>query len=131
MNTVRPQLDPLLADPTRLSIVALLAACDWAEFSYVRDSAGISDSALSKQVALLQKNGYLDINKGYVGKRPRTWVQLSQTGRVGLENHVLALERIVHESRANGAQRADRTDATPNPIRGSISSPTLPSRCDD
>ncbi|MDT5033468.1 MAG: hypothetical protein QOC94_3639, partial [Actinoplanes sp.] len=32
------KLDPLLLDPARLAIVALLAATDWAEFAYVRDS---------------------------------------------------------------------------------------------
>ena len=102
MTTARPELDPLLVDPTRLSIVSLLAACEWAEFSYVRDSAAISDSAMSKQAAMLEKNGYLAVKKGYVGKRPRTWLQLSEAGRSKLHNHILALERIVREARSAG-----------------------------
>ena len=48
-----PDLDPLLLDPTRLSIVALLAGTEWAEFSWVRDSVELSDPALSKQVTKL------------------------------------------------------------------------------
>jgi DNA-binding MarR family transcriptional regulator len=117
VNTVEPQLDPLLADPTRLSIVALLASCEWAEFGYVRDAVQISDSALSKQVATLEKSGHLDINKGYVGRRPRTWVQLSPAGRELLESHLLALQRIVEHARAAGTAN-DRPGAPGPPSTG-------------
>jgi hypothetical protein len=41
--------DQALLDPTRFSIVSLLAAAHWAEFGFVRDCLGVSDSALSKQ----------------------------------------------------------------------------------
>ena len=50
------ELDQLLLDPTRLAIVSLLTAAEWAEFGFVRDSVGLSDSALSKQVTTLSKN---------------------------------------------------------------------------
>ena len=42
-----PRFDELIHAPTRLSIVALLAAADWADFTFVRDSLSLSDSALS------------------------------------------------------------------------------------
>jgi DNA-binding transcriptional ArsR family regulator len=95
-------LDPVLLDPTRLSIVSLLAATEWAEFGWVRDAVGMSDSALSKQVTTLNKQGYLEVEKGYVGKRPRTWLNLSDDGRTALEDHVSALQRIVEHSRQAG-----------------------------
>ncbi len=99
MSTADPHLDPLLADPTRLSILALLASSDWPEFSFVRDSVAISDSALSKQVSTLEKNNYVHVKKGYVGKRPRTWLNITQAGLAALNLHVRALERIVEQSR--------------------------------
>ncbi|GAA1137407.1 transcriptional regulator [Kribbella jejuensis] len=95
-------LDPLLLDPTRLSIVALLAGTEWAEFSWVRDSAGLSDSALSKQITNLAGRGYIEIKKGYVGKRPRTWLTLSATGHQVLRAHVAALRQIVEQSQQAG-----------------------------
>ncbi len=36
--------------------------------------------------------------KGYVGKRPRTWFALTTAGRTVLERHVAALRRVVEES---------------------------------
>jgi DNA-binding transcriptional ArsR family regulator len=97
MSGAEPQLDPLLADATRLSILALLASSHWPEFSFVRDSVAISDSALSKQVSMLEKHHYVDVKKGYVGKRPRTWLNITQPGLTALALHVRALERIVEQ----------------------------------
>ncbi|MFZ3566827.1 hypothetical protein ACOKM5_07635 [Streptomyces sp. BH097] len=37
--------------------------------------------------------------RGYVGKRPRTWVSPNDAGRGALESHVAALERVVETSR--------------------------------
>jgi DNA-binding transcriptional ArsR family regulator len=102
-------MDPLLLDPTRLSIVALLAATQWAEFGWVRDSVGLSDSALSKQVTNLTKAEYVEVRKGYVGKRPRTWLNLTEAGHVALQAHVAALHRIVEQSKRTGS--AHRTEA--------------------
>jgi len=91
----RPEgLDPLLIDLTRLSLVGLLAGADWAEFPAVRDALELSDSALSKQASTLEREGYVEIRKGYIGKRPRTWLQLTTQGRVRLSRHVDALHRL-------------------------------------
>lgn len=92
---VHPRFDELIHAPTRLSIVALLAAADWADFKFIRDSVGLSDSALSKQLSALEEVGYVEIRKGFVGKRPRTSVKLSRHGRHAFEGHVAALQQII------------------------------------
>ncbi|MQA80414.1 MAG: helix-turn-helix domain-containing protein [Streptosporangiales bacterium] len=89
-----PQLE-LIHAPTRLSIVALLAATESAEFKFIRDSVGLSDSALSKQLTTLEEAGYVEIRKGFVGKRPRTTARLNSVGRAAFEQHVAALQEIV------------------------------------
>ena len=94
------RLDPVIHAPTRLSIMALLAGVTEAEFSTVRDSAGISDSVLSKQASALEAAGYVKIRKGYVGKRPRTWLSLTTAGRDAFNAHVAALQRIVEQAGA-------------------------------
>ncbi|MFG2533264.1 transcriptional regulator [Streptomyces sp. NPDC048516] len=93
-----PEIDPLLLDPTRLSITALLAATRWAEFKFVRDSLNLSDSALSKQISTLGKRGLVEVKKGYVGKTPRTWLNLSRDGHLTLQAHLAALQDIATRS---------------------------------
>jgi DNA-binding transcriptional ArsR family regulator len=92
---IKPRFDELIHAPTRLSIVALLAASEWAEFKFIRDSVGLSDSALSKQLTTLEEAGYIEIRKGFVGKRPRTSARLNSVGRAAFEQHVAALQEIV------------------------------------
>ena len=89
------RFDELIHAPTRLSIVSLLAATEWAEFKFIRDSIELSDSALSKQLTILEEAGYVEIRKGFVGKRPRTSARLSRAGRAAFEQHVAALQEIV------------------------------------
>jgi DNA-binding transcriptional ArsR family regulator len=94
----RAHFDELIHAPTRLSIVSLLAASQWADFQFIRDSVGLSDSALSKQLATLEQAGYIEIGRGFVGKRPRTSARLTLAGRVAFEQHVAALQEMVVRS---------------------------------
>jgi DNA-binding MarR family transcriptional regulator len=94
----RHGLDELIHGPIRFSIMATLQAVDRAEFSFVRDTVEISDSALSKQVSALEAAGYVKVKKGYVGKRPRTWLSVSPAGRAAYTSHVAALTEIARSS---------------------------------
>jgi DNA-binding transcriptional ArsR family regulator len=94
----RARFDELIHAPTRLSIVSLLAASQWADFQFIRDSVGLSDSALSKQLATLEQARYVEIRRGFVGKRPRTSARLTSAGRTAFEQHVAALQEMVVRS---------------------------------
>ena len=100
MSTAR--FDELIHAPTRLSIVSLLAAAQWADFKYIRDELGLSDSALSKQLSTLESAGYVQIRRRFVGKRPRTSASLSKDGRQAFDQHVAALQQIIARSQPNG-----------------------------
>lgn len=59
-----------------------------AEFGYIRDQVELSDSALSKQLKILDENGFLTTRRKVVQTRPRSWIELSEYGRSRLESHV-------------------------------------------
>lgn len=91
----RLRLDEYLSLPVRLSIVAALARVDDAEFAAVRDAIEVTDPVLSKQAGVLEQAGYLSARKGYVGKRPRTWLSLTDEGREALRQHLAALHALI------------------------------------
>jgi DNA-binding MarR family transcriptional regulator len=64
----------------------------------VRDTVEVSDSVLSRQVSTLEAAGYVKVRKGYVGKRPRTWLSLTAAGRAAYERHLTALRAIADGS---------------------------------
>lgn len=88
-------LDEYLSLPIRLSIVAALARVDDAEFGAVREAIEASDPVLSKQAGILEQAGYVSIKKGYVGRRPRTWLCLTDAGREALSRHLAALHSLI------------------------------------
>lgn len=98
----RHELDEVIHAPVRFSVVATLAAAEKAEFAFVRDTVEVSDSVLSRQVATLEKAGYVAVTKGYVGKRPRTWLALTPGGRTAFAAHCQALRAIAGDGADGG-----------------------------
>ncbi len=106
----RHQLDPAFKSPIRFSIVACLAGVDETSFARLRDRVEISDATLSKHAAALEGVGYVKIRKGYLGKRPKTWLSLKAKGRSAFDQHVDALHTI-----AAGVDSAELTSTTRQP----------------
>lgn len=95
MSHPRSRLDELINQPVRFSIVAALAAAEELDFATVRDAVEVSDSLLSQHAARLEEAGYVQVRKGHVGKRPRTWFSLTPDGKRAFAEHVAALHAIV------------------------------------
>ena len=94
----RHQLNDQLTHPVRFSLAAALAATDEIDFASVRDHLQVSDSVLSRQAAQLEELGLVHIKKGYVGKRPRTWLSLTGQGRAAWASHLDALRAIAGQA---------------------------------
>ena len=87
--------DELIHPATRLSVVALLAAAEWAEFAFIRDQLALSDSALSKQLGTLEEAGYVTIERPLSDRRRRVRARLTRLGRERYAGHVAALQEII------------------------------------
>ncbi|MFJ4655442.1 transcriptional regulator [Nocardia sp. NPDC088792] len=89
------RFDELIHPSTRLSLVATLAAADWAEFAFLKERLGLSDSALSKQLTTLEEAGYVTTERRLDGSRRKVRAQLTSTGRAAFHGHIAALQEIV------------------------------------
>ncbi|GAA3958716.1 transcriptional regulator [Streptomyces marokkonensis] len=105
--------DELIHPATRLSVVSLLAATEWADFAFIRDSLSLSDSALSKQLHTLEEAEYLEIRKEGGGRKRRTKVRLTDRGRTAFEGHVAALRAIVERAGPVTTATATATASAP------------------
>jgi len=93
----RHKLDEIIHSPVRLSIMATLAAAGETDFRFLREALEISDSLLSKHVSQLEASGYVNVVKGYVGKRPSTWYSMTDTGRAAFTRYRVTLRHILGE----------------------------------
>ena len=89
------RFDELIHQRARLSIMSLLAAADWAEFSFIRDVLELSDSALSKHLSALEEAGYVVIERVVSDRRRRVRVRLAAAGRRAFEDHIVAVREIL------------------------------------
>ncbi|OPF83241.1 MarR family transcriptional regulator [Streptomyces antioxidans] len=92
------RFDELIHPSTRLSLVATLAAADWAEFAFLKDRLQLSDSALSKQLTTLEEAGYVATERRLIGGRRKVRARLTSTGRDAFNAHIEALRAIVADA---------------------------------
>jgi DNA-binding MarR family transcriptional regulator len=74
-------IDRLIHEPARLVICAILYAVKNADFIYLLQQTKLTRGNLSSHLAKLEKSGYIEIEKTYSGKIPRTICQMTGTGR--------------------------------------------------
>jgi len=74
-------LDKVIHEPGRLAVVAHLHAVAEADFLFLQDQTGLTRGNLSSHMAKLESAGYVEIEKTFVGKTPRTTYRLTPAGR--------------------------------------------------
>ncbi|MFG2480646.1 transcriptional regulator [Streptomyces fagopyri] len=102
----KARFDDLIHPSTRLSLVATLAAADWAEFAFLKDRLSLSDSALSKQLTTLEEAGYVATERRLSGSRRKVRARLTDTGRDAFNGHIAALRAIVADATGPVAGRS-------------------------
>ena len=60
---------------------------DKADFVFLSRQTGLTAGTTSSHMTRLEAAGYVDIDKSFVGKRPRTTYILTDSGRAGLERY--------------------------------------------
>ncbi|MFJ6454941.1 winged helix-turn-helix domain-containing protein [Paenarthrobacter sp. NPDC091669] len=90
----RHQLNEVVHSPVRFSIMAALAKAESLDFKDLRDAIQVSDSVLSKQLAILEKAEFVKIKKSFAGKFPRTSTSLTVAGRDVWAAHLQTLREI-------------------------------------
>jgi DNA-binding transcriptional ArsR family regulator len=88
------ELDRLIHEPARLSILTALSACRSADFLFLQRLTGLSKGNLSAHLSKLETGELVEIVKTFQGKIPRTNVRLTRGGRAQIERHWNDLDRL-------------------------------------
>jgi DNA-binding MarR family transcriptional regulator len=88
-------LDPVIHAPKRLAAMAVLSSATTATFAFLREHLSVSDSDLSKQMATLEKAGYVAVSKSGRGRGAATTFRITRAGRTAYERHRRALAEIL------------------------------------
>ena len=89
------KLDPLLHSELRLAVMSVLVGTDEADFVYLRQQTGATAGNLSVQLDKLAAAGYITVEKGFQGKKPRTTCRVTDAGRAAFGTYVEALRSYI------------------------------------
>ena len=84
-------LDPLLHSQLRLAVMSVLMNLDEADFVYIKQQTQATAGNLSVQLEKLAEAGYVTIEKGFAGKKPRTTCCVTEKGKEAFAAYVDAL----------------------------------------
>lgn len=106
-------LERLIHERSRLSILSSLAAHpDGLLFTELKALCALTDGNLSRQIQLLQENGFVEIWKGFHRNRPQTRCRLSATGRTRFLEYIQALQTVVSDA-STGVRKSSQYPKSP------------------
>ena len=94
------ELDRVIHEPARLTIIALLSSVKEADFLYLLRETRLTKGNLSTHLLRLEEAGYVEIEKTFRGKIPLTIVRLSAGGRAAFQDYRKSMKYILTPSKA-------------------------------
>ena len=79
----------------RLGIMSVLMVNDWVDFTEMKTLLNITDGNLASHSSALEKAGYIEVKKEFVGKKPKTSYQVTDLGRAAFKEHLSYLEKLM------------------------------------
>lgn len=86
------ELDPLLHSQLRLAVMSILISVEEADFVYLKEKTKATAGNLSVQIDKLNEAGYIEVQKEFIGKKPRTVCAMTPLGRKAMEAYIEALK---------------------------------------
>ncbi|MBP1637486.1 MAG: transcriptional regulator [Bacteroidetes bacterium] len=91
------ELDPLLHSELRLAVMSILISVESADFVYIKEQTKATAGNLSVQIDKLSEAGYIEVERGFLGKRTRTVCKITPKGIEAFTNYVEVLKEYLHQ----------------------------------
>uniref|UniRef100_A0A7V3ZWQ7 ArsR family transcriptional regulator n=1 Tax=candidate division WOR-3 bacterium TaxID=2052148 RepID=A0A7V3ZWQ7_UNCW3 len=88
-------MNPIIHEPVRLRIMVALAKHSELSFKELLEIVSTTEGNLSRHLTKLEEAGYVEIRKFFEGKKPKTVVKITESGRKALEDYIQELEKIL------------------------------------
>ncbi len=92
MESKFADLDSIIHSRVRLAIIILLLQSKTADFTYLKKEIGVSDGNLSTHLRKLEEAKYIEVQKRFEHRKPKTTISLTDKGRDALNEYTKNLE---------------------------------------
>ncbi|MER5635618.1 transcriptional regulator [Kitasatospora sp. NPDC002227] len=90
-------LDDVVHQRVRLGILTVTHQARRVEFGFLRTTLDLTAGNLGQHLTVLEKAALIEVEKGYEGRRPRTWITLTPAGAQALQREIAHLKRLIHQ----------------------------------
>jgi DNA-binding transcriptional ArsR family regulator len=98
-RTTPVELDRVIHERVRLAIVSALAGAESLTFNELKELLDITDGNLSVHARRLEEAGFIEFEKSFKGRVPRTQYRITATGRRALNEYLDHMEALIRRVR--------------------------------
>ncbi len=95
MNNPIEKLNKVFDSRVRLGIMSALMVNDSVNYNALKELMAITDGNLASHLKTLEDNGYIKMNKGFIGRKTNTVYSVTKAGEKAFKEHLDALEKMI------------------------------------
>ena len=99
MNLSFNDLHKAFENRIRLGIMSVMAVNEELEFTALKDYLDVTDGNLASHIKTLEKEGFIEVRKRFIDRKPNTRYVITSEGRKAFEEHLKALEQIINSNK--------------------------------
>jgi DNA-binding MarR family transcriptional regulator len=89
------QLNKVFDSRVRLGIMSALILNSRTSFNELKELMDITDGNLASHMKTLEESGYIQVEKGFIGRKTNTTYVITAEGNKAFKSHLDALEKMI------------------------------------
>lgn len=91
------RIDPLIHASARLMILTYLYVVESVDYVFLMNLTGLSWGNLATHMNKLEQAGYIEIQKTFEGKKPKSTIRLSERGREAFTIYKRTMQKVLDD----------------------------------
>jgi DNA-binding MarR family transcriptional regulator len=96
---VKGNYDKAFENVVRLRIMSILMVNEQYDFNSFKELLEVTDGNLASHLRNLENQGYIQVEKTFVGRKPQTNYSASTEGKMAFQAHLEFLENLIKENK--------------------------------
>jgi DNA-binding MarR family transcriptional regulator len=90
-------IDQVIHAPARLMVLTYLYVVESADYIFLMKLTGLTWGNLSTHLSRLEEAGYVELLKGFQGKKPHTIIRLTEQGRAAFREYKKSMAQVLDD----------------------------------
>lgn len=98
MKNIIANIDKTFENRVRLGVMSVLMVNERVDFNTLKEMLDVTDGNLASHLRALKKNGFVEVRKQFIRKKPNTSYKATDKGKDAFKQHLEAIERLITET---------------------------------